>query len=108
MEESNELPRVWICSRDVRTFVPITVKTGESEILKNSLASMLTCNDVIDVKGQRIDPSRKVTILTSALSTLSDVPNNILVHEGWRSRGFVLRASRALDCMTASRFPTCR
>jgi hypothetical protein len=52
--------------------VPIAVKTGEGEILKNSLAAMLTCNDVIDVKGQRIEVSRKVTLLTSALGTLPD------------------------------------
>ena len=81
MEESNDLPRVWICPRDVRTFVPIAVKTREGEIFKNSLASMLTCNDVVDVKGQRIDVSGKVTILASALSTLSDFPNKIRVHE---------------------------
>jgi hypothetical protein len=68
---------------------------------------MLTCNDAIDVKGQTIDAGGKVTILAAALSTLPDFPNNILVYEGRRSRGFVWRASRALDCMTASRFPTC-
>jgi hypothetical protein len=52
MEESNDLPSVWICSGDVRTFVPIAVKTGEGEILKNTLPSMLSRNDVIDVKGR--------------------------------------------------------
>jgi len=51
VEESNDLTCVGICSRDVRTFMPIAVKTGEGEILKNSLASMLARNDVIDVKG---------------------------------------------------------
>lgn len=39
MEESNKLACVWIRSRDVWAFVPIAVKTGEGEILKNSLAS---------------------------------------------------------------------
>ena len=61
--------------------VPIAVQTGEGEILKNSLASMLTSNDVIDVKGQRIDVSGKVTILASALGTLPDFLDNIPVHE---------------------------
>ena len=70
MEESNEFSRVWISSRDVRTFVPITVKTGEGEILK-----------MIDVKGQRIDVSGKVTILASASGTLPDFPDNIRAHE---------------------------
>jgi hypothetical protein len=30
---------------------------GEGEILGDGLASMLTCNDVIDMKGQTIDMS---------------------------------------------------
>jgi hypothetical protein len=37
---------------------------------------MLTCNDAIDVKGQRIEVSGKATILTSALGTLADFPDN--------------------------------
>ena len=57
------------------------MKTGESEILKNSLASVLACDDVIGVKGQRINISGKVTILASALGTLPDFPDNIPVHE---------------------------
>ena len=69
MEESNEFSRVWISSRDVSTFVPITVKTGEGEILK-----------MIDVKRQRISVSGKVTILASALGTLPDFPDNIQAH----------------------------
>ena len=70
MEESNEFSRVWISSRDVRTFAPITAKPGEGEILK-----------MIDVKGQKIDVSGKVTILASALGTLPDFPDNIRAHE---------------------------
>ena len=61
--------------------MPIAVQTGEGEILKNSLASMLTSNDVIDVKGRRIDVCGKVTILASALGTLPDFPDHIRVHE---------------------------
>ena len=105
MEESNELPSPRIRSRDVRAFVPVAVEAGEGEILEDGLASMLACNYVIDVKGQTIDVSGKVTILASVLGTLPNFPNSIPVHE---RRGFVLRARRALDCMTANRFPTCR
>jgi hypothetical protein len=108
MEESNKLARIRICSSYVRTFVAIAVQAGEGEILKDSEPSMLACNDVIDVKGQRIDGSRKVAILTSVLGTTPHVPDNIPVHELWRLRGFLLRASRAFDCMTASKFPIWR
>jgi hypothetical protein len=51
MKEPNNLSRVWICSRDIRAFVPIAVKAGEREILKNRLTAVLARNDVIDVKG---------------------------------------------------------
>jgi hypothetical protein len=54
MKESNKFTRVWIGSRDVWTFVPVAVKTRESEVLDIGHASMLACNDVIDVKGQRV------------------------------------------------------
>jgi hypothetical protein len=50
MKESNDLSRVWICSSDVRAFVPIAVKAGEREILKNRLTAVLARNNVIDVK----------------------------------------------------------
>jgi len=50
MEEPNDLARVGICPGNVRTFMPITVKTRQGEIIENRLASMLTRNDVIDVK----------------------------------------------------------
>jgi hypothetical protein len=108
MEGSNNLARIGICSSYVRTFVAIAVQAGEGEILKNSEPSMLARNDMVDVKGQRIDGSRKVAILTSILGTTPDVPDNIPVHGLWRLRCFLLRASRAFDCMTARKLPICR
>ena len=108
MEEPNKLARTRINSGYVRTFVAIAVQAGEGEILKDSEPSMLACNDVIDVKGQKIDGSRKVAILTAVLGTTPDLPDNITVHGLRRLRGFRLRASRAFDCITASKFPICR
>jgi hypothetical protein len=108
MEEPSKLARIRICSGYVRTFVTIAVQAGEGEVLKNSEPSMLPCNDVIDVKGQRISGSRKLAILASVSGTSPDLPDNIPIHELWLLRGFLLRASRAFDCMTASKFPTCR
>jgi hypothetical protein len=100
MEESSDLSGVGIGSRNVRALVPIAVKTGEGEILKNSFASMLTCDDVVNMKGQRIYDRGKMTILAPVFGTLPASLDNLPVHD------FVLRARRALDCMTASRFPT--
>ena len=69
---------------------------------------MLPSNDVINVKWQGIPGVRQMTILAPSLRTLPDLPGKLPVHEFERSRGFLFRARRALDCMTASRFPTCR
>ena len=59
----------------------IAVKTGQGKVLKNSQPSMLTRNDVIDVKGQRIDGCGKVTILALVVGALPDLPDNVPVHE---------------------------
>ena len=74
MEESNQLARVRICSGDVRTLMRIAVKAGEGEVFQDSQPSVLACNDVIGGKGQRIDVSRKVAILTSILGAAPDLP----------------------------------
>src|SRR5439155_3556327 len=41
---------------------------------------------------------RQMTILAPSLRTLPDLPGKLPVHEFERSRGFLLRARRALDC----------
>jgi hypothetical protein len=42
---------------------------------------MLACDDVIDVKGQGIDGNRQTAILASFLRALTNLPDNIPVHE---------------------------
>jgi len=58
MEQPHELPGSRISSSNIRTFVPVAVKARQSEICKGSYTAMLACNDVIDVKRQRISRSR--------------------------------------------------
>jgi hypothetical protein len=54
MKETHHLAGLRIGSRDVGAFVPIAVQARQGEILENCLAPMLTRNDVVNVKGQRI------------------------------------------------------
>lgn len=108
MEEPDNLSGRWLRARDVRTLMPVAMKTGEREIPGNRLAPMLKCDDVIGMKGQRIRCRGKVTILAPVFGTLPALPDQFPIHEWRRSAGFAFRASRALDCITASRFPTCR
>jgi hypothetical protein len=42
---------------------------------------MLACNDVIDVKRQGIDRNRQMAILTSVLGALTNLLDNVPVHE---------------------------
>ncbi len=61
--------------------MPVAVKTGESEVLKYRKPAMLASLYVIDMKGQRIDGSRQMAILTSVLRALPDLPDNVPSHE---------------------------
>ncbi len=108
MEESNQLARIRICSSDVRALVAIAMQTGKGEVFQNGLPPVLPCNDVIDWKGQRIGRDRKVAILTSVSGPAPDLSDHIPLHVRGSPPGFLLRASRAFDCMTARKFPICR
>jgi hypothetical protein len=108
MQEADDPAGAGIRASDIRTFVPIAMKTSQSEIPQNGLTAMLARHDMIGVKRQGIRGSRKATILAPVLRALTDPPDKVPVHEWAWSRGFLLRASRALDCMTARRFPMCR
>lgn len=81
MEESRELPCFRIGSGDVRACAPIAVKASQGEILEDSLASMLTSDDVIDMKRQRVNPGGKLTVLASVPGTRPDFPDNLPVHK---------------------------
>lgn len=79
MKEANDVTCVWIMPRDVRTFVTVAVQAGEGKILKNRLASVLPCDDVVDVEGQGIRMGRKAAILATVSGPLPDCPVNLRV-----------------------------
>ena len=63
--------------RYVRTFMPIAVQTGKCEVPKYSEPTMLTCNDVIDVKRQWENGRRKMALFTAVIRAMPDLPENI-------------------------------
>jgi hypothetical protein len=54
MEKANNLSGVRIKPSHVRPLEAIAMDTGEGEILKFSFATMLSCDDVIDLEGRRM------------------------------------------------------
>jgi hypothetical protein len=53
-EKANNLSAVRVKPSHVRPLDAIAMDTGEGEIFKFSLATMLSCNDVIDLEGCRM------------------------------------------------------
>ncbi len=86
--------------------MPITVQASQGEVIENRWSAMLARNDVVDVKRQRVNRSRYMTVFATALGPFPDLADEVLIHE--RECGFGRSARRALDCMTASKFPTCK
>ena len=58
MEKANNLSGDRIKPSHVRPLEAIAMDTGEGEIFKFSLATMLSCNDVIDLEGRRMKKLR--------------------------------------------------
>lgn len=102
VEEPDDRARAGVVARDVRTLMPIAVKTGQRQIPNRRPPSMLARNDVVEMEWQRIKASRQVAIFAPVLGAPPDFPGKPPIH------GLVVSASRAFDLITASRLPTCK
>ncbi len=72
-------------------------------------AAMLPWRDVIDVKTQWKTTRRKMAILANAAGSLVNLLDKRRVQEpAGRVKFELLKACRALDCITANKFPICR
>lgn len=98
MKEPHEFPRSRISSSNVRTFVPVAVKAGQSEIFESSYTAMLPGNNVIDMKRHRINRGWQATIFATAMRSFPDAPDQVLVHEPGPCCRFCRNAILALDC----------
>jgi hypothetical protein len=58
VEEPDEFACVRIVSGDVRTLVPVAVEASQGKIVGDRYTAMLACDDVVDVKGKRINGRR--------------------------------------------------
>jgi hypothetical protein len=108
MKQSHNFASNWVISRYVRTFVPIAMKARKGEIIRDGCSSVLSRDDVIHVKGPRIDSSRQVAVLAAIAGSATDFSGKMTGHELRVGGAFFPRAILALDCMMARKFPTCK
>jgi len=80
MKQVNEFARSGIDSGDVRTLRAITVRTGESEILRRGFSLMLLGDDVIDLERQRKRGLRDAAVFAASSRPLSNQPSQLTVH----------------------------
>jgi len=105
MKERREGTGDGIHPRNIRPFVAVAVQARECQILEGGFAAVLARNDVIYVERVGMSGRREVAVFTAMARLVSDLPEEIGIHE---ARSFSPRTVRALDCMIASRLPTCR
>jgi hypothetical protein len=74
VEQSNYFAGDGITSRYVRALVPIAMKARESEIIEDGSSSVLSSDDVIHVKGPRVDGGGQMAILASSAGASPDFP----------------------------------
>jgi hypothetical protein len=72
IEQSNHFAGDGITSRYVRTFVPTAMKARESEIIEDGRSSMLSSDDVIHVKGPRIDGDWQMAVFAASTGASPD------------------------------------
>ena len=108
VEQPHDLPGNRIASGNIRALVPIAVQASQGEIFETGGPPMLLRHDVIDMEWQRVSRRREPTVFAAAGGSAPNLPDQFLVHQLGPAGGFRRRATLALDCNTASRFPTCR
>src|SRR6478672_1475180 len=78
--QTNELAGLRVHACDVGAFVAITVRTRECEIAQKGFASMLLCDDVVDLKRQRKRKLRNAAIFAAISGSLANRAGQLPIH----------------------------
>jgi hypothetical protein len=81
IEEPGQGSRLCIDSGDVGSFVSIAVETTEGQIPFNRFATVLACDDVVDVKRLVVKRRCDVAIFAAISGSISNLLFEQLVHE---------------------------
>jgi hypothetical protein len=81
MKQLGQFSRHRIKTRDIRTFVPVVVKTGERQIAQHGAAAVLFGNNVVEFEGSLVERLGNLAVLAPVARTLPNFPCQRLVHE---------------------------
>lgn len=81
MEKAHNLSRVRIKSSYVWPLEAIAMDTGQGEIFKFSLATMLSCNDVIYLERCRMNGRRQLAVFTAVPGALPNPADEISIQD---------------------------
>ena len=90
----------------VWAFETVAVRTGESQVVLRSPATMLFGDDVVNLKRQQERPFGEQAVF--AACTLGGLPNELSIHWGPAERSELGSNRRERDCRTASRRLICK
>jgi hypothetical protein len=74
MEKLHQFSIEGVKTSQIGSFVPIAMQTSQCQIVQFRRTPVLAWNDVIDVKRERKERGRKMTILAAAGRSLPDLP----------------------------------
>jgi hypothetical protein len=74
MEELNQFSIDRVKTSQIGSFMSITMQTGQGQIVQFRSAAMLAWNDVINMKIERKELRRELTILTTTHGPFPDQP----------------------------------
>ena len=81
MKQARHFFRLRIKPGEIRTFMEIAMMTGESEVFRRVLSSVLTRRDVFDVKWQWLLLRPQVAILAATVGALPNQLAQLGVHQ---------------------------
>ena len=81
MEQRSDLLAAWVDATEIRPFVSVAAVTGPGEIAELGLSTMLTGDDVFEMKGlERREPVREVAVFAALAGAFANLLAPGFVH----------------------------
>jgi hypothetical protein len=91
VKKSLDFTRCRIASRNVRSFVTVAVQAGESQIPEIAASAVLSGDNVIYLKRERVIRKRNAAVLASGAGAMPDLFYQPRIHSGEAESSWVVR-----------------